>query len=83
MIDIKKLSFDELQELSAAINKEIVNRREERFSELARHAANALNELKEEFPYVELNVSFDDEGYCEVNVFDEYDHFEEHDFYMG
>ena len=83
MIDIKKLSFDELNELNAAINKEITNRREERFSELARHAANALNELKEEFPYVELNIALDDEGYAEVNLFDSFNHFSEHDFCMG
>lgn len=83
MIDIKKLTIDELHELNTAINKEIVNRQEERFSELARHAANALNELKEEFPYVELNFALDDEEYFEVNLFDSFNHFSEHDFCMG
>lgn len=83
MIDFKKLSIDELHELQRSINKEIVDRQEERFCELARHAANALNELKEEFPFVQLNMSLDEEDYCEANLFDYFDHFTEHNFYMG
>ena len=70
MIDIKKLSFDELHELQRSINKEIVDRQEERFCELARHAANALNELKEEFPFVQLNITLGEDEYDEINIFD-------------
>lgn len=78
MIDIKKLSIDELHELSTAID----NRREEKFNELARNAANALNELKEEFPRAELIFDLDDGVHFEVvNLFDY--HFSEHDFCMG
>lgn len=83
MIDIKKLSFDELQELRRSINKEIVDRQEERFCELARHAANAFNELKEEFPFVQLNVSLDEEDYSEINIFNCFNHLTEHNFCMG
>ena len=83
MMDIKKLSFDELNELNAAIHKEIVNRKEERFCELARHAANAFNELKEEYPFVELNITLDEDDYCEINIFDYFNHLTEHSFYMG
>jgi hypothetical protein len=80
------MSWDELEALENAIRSEKTRRKEKRFNELAKAAAEALTALKDEYPYVELTF----EARCEncdrdtaVNLFDYFNHFVFDDFYMG
>lgn len=72
MFDIKSLSSEELEALAEAIRKEKREREDIRFAFLAKQAADALNALKAEFPYVRLDfeVECEDCGDIDVNLFD-------------
>lgn len=88
MVDIKSLDWDELVALQDQINHEMKVREQEKFQKLAQNAADALNALKDAYPYISLFVSSEDVAYdavdcCgdfEVNVFDCFDHFTAKDF---
>lgn len=81
--NLKNFSNSELEEMSNAIKREMDTRKDERFKELTSVAANALNLLKQEFPWVSLTVT----GGCyscgedvDINLFDYFTHFEASDF---
>jgi hypothetical protein len=85
-VDFADMSWDELEALEKAIHFEKVHRKEKRFNELAKAAADALTILKDEYPYVELTF----EAHCEccgesteVNLFDYFKHFGAGHFSMG
>ena len=88
MVDIKSLDWDELEALQEQIRSEIRLREKERFQKLAQNAADALNALKEAFPYVCFPINsedfdssvIDDCGDFEVNLFDCVDKFEARHF---
>ena len=76
---LSELSCSELEEMANAIKAEQVRRDNERFRVLCKEAADALNVLKAEYPWVSYEVT----TYCEacgepvdVNLFDMVDHFE-------
>lgn len=81
--NLKTFSNNELEEMATAIKREMDSRKDERFKELTTVAANALNLLKQEFPWVSLTVS----GECpscdydvDINLFDYFTHVEPSDF---
>ena len=85
-VDFIDMSWDELEALEKAIHFEKMQRKEKRFNELAKAAAEALTALKDEYPYVELTF----EAHCEdcgesteVNLFDYFKRFGAGDFSMG
>lgn len=85
-VDFVDMSWDELEALEKAIHFEKTHRKEKRFNELAKAAAEALTALKSEYPYVELTF----EAHCEdcdesteVNLFDYFKRFGVGDFSMG
>ncbi len=84
--DFVDMSWNELEALEKAIHFEKMHRKEKRFNELAKAAADALNALKAEYPYVELNFTAGCED-CgsdnEVNLFDYIKHLGSGDFCMG
>ena len=55
---LQTMSNDELNELSAAINKELETRRSMRWDTLVKNVCDAMNALHDEFPYSELNISY-------------------------
>ena len=67
------LTVDQLDQLAAAVAAEKEKRKESRFNELATAAADALNALVKEFPFVSFNIDFECEE-CDcadtVNLFD-------------
>lgn len=77
MVDIKAMSWEELENLRKAIEAEKRERDERRFQELAQTAADALNALKMEYPWVrlEFEVECEDYGDMTVNLFDHFDKF--------
>lgn len=85
-IDFIDMSWDELEELEKAVHLEKIHRKEKRFNELAKVAAEALTALKNEYPCVELTI----EAHCEecgesidLNLFDYFKHFGAGHFSMG
>ena len=80
------MSWDELEALEKAIHFEKMHRKEKRFNELAKAAAEALTVLKDEYPYVELTFEArceDCDCSVEVNLFDYFNHFGAGHFSMG
>lgn len=77
MVDIKSMSWEELEELRKAIEAEKRERDERRFQELAQAAADALNAIKMEYPWVrlEFEVQSEDFGDMDVNLFDHFEKF--------
>ena len=77
---LSEMSGTELEEMAKAIKAEQDRREDERFLVLCNEAANALNALKMEYPW----VSYDVTTYCEacgepvedVNIFNMVDRFE-------
>lgn len=76
---LSEMSCTELEEMARAIKAEQDKRDDERFIVLCKEAANALNALKLEYPWVSYEVT----TYCEacgqpedVNLFEMVDHFE-------
>ena len=77
---LSEMSCTELEEMAKAIKAEQDRRDDERFKSLCKEAANALNALKIEYPWVSYEVT----AHCEacgeslddVNLFDLIDHFE-------
>jgi hypothetical protein len=76
---LSEMSCTELEEMAKAIKAEQDKRDDERFRALCKEAANALNALKLEYPWVSYEVT----AYCEacgqpedVNLFDMVDSFE-------
>lgn len=76
---LSEMSDTELEEMAKAIKAEQDKRDDERFRALCKEAANALNALKSEFPWVSYEVT----AYCEAcgqpedaNLFDMVDRFE-------
>lgn len=77
-ISLKKMSFEELSALEVAIRAEKDSRESERFMELVVKACDALNTIKDEFPWAEMRV----EMHCsecgmsdDFNLFDLVDRF--------
>lgn len=85
-VDFVDMSWEELEALEKAIHFEKTHRKEKRFNELAKAAAEALTALKDEYPYVELTFDVCCEA-CdcstEVNLFDHFKHFGAGHFSMG
>ena len=77
---LSEMSGTELEEMAKAIKAEQDRREDERFLVLCNEAANALNALKMEYPW----VSYDVTTHCktcgepveDVNIFDMVDRFE-------
>lgn len=77
---LNEMSCTELEEMAKAIKAEQDRRDDERFKSLCKEAANALNALKMEYPWVSYEVT----AHCEacgeplddINLFDLIDHFE-------
>ncbi len=76
---LSEMSGTELEEMAKAIKAEQDKRNDERFRTLCKEAADALNALKLEFPWVSYEVT----AYCEAcgqpedaNLFDMVGHFE-------
>ena len=77
---LSEMSCTELEEMAKAIKAEQDRREDERFLVLCNEAANALNALKMEYPW----VSYDVTTHCktcgepveDVNIFDMVDRFE-------
>ena len=74
---LSEMSGTELEEMAKAIKAEQDKRDDERFRVLCNEAANALNALKMEYPW----VSYDVTTYCDawpedVNIFNMVDRFE-------
>lgn len=76
---LSDISGAELEEMAKAIKAEQNKRDDERFKNLCKEAANALNALKLEYPWVSYKVT----TYCEacgepedINLFDIVNHFE-------
>ena len=85
-VDFIDMSWDELEALEKDIHFEKIRRKEKRFNELAKAAAEALTNLKDEYPCVELTLEArceDCDCRIEVNLFDYFNHFVCDDFYMG
>ena len=85
-VDFVGMSWDELEALEKAIHSEKMHRKEKRFNELAKAAAEALTALKDEYPYVELTFEArceDCDCGIEVNLFDYFKHFGAGHFSMG
>ncbi len=85
-VDFIDMSWDELEALEKAIHFEKMHRKEKRFNELAKAAADALTALKDEYPYVELTFEArceDCDCGTEVNLFDYFNHFGAGHFSMG
>jgi hypothetical protein len=59
---LSEMSDIELEEMAKAIKAEQDKRDDERFRALCKEAANALNALKSEFPWVSYEVT----AYCEA-----------------
>jgi hypothetical protein len=80
--DLTELSLCELKKLNDNINAETEARRKMRFTELSTRAAEALNELKEEFPFATLWVPCTSihSSDMEIDVLTEVDHFFAEDF---
>ena len=85
-VDFINMSLNELEALEEAIHLEKMRRKEKRFNELAKAAAEALTVLGDEYPCVGLIF----EVYCEdcdcrteVNLFDYFNHFRAGHFSMG
>ena len=76
---LSELSCSELEEMANAIKAEQVRRDNERFKVLCKEAADALNALKAEYPWVSYEVTTHCEACDEpvdVNLFDMVDRFE-------
>lgn len=76
---LKDCSISELEEMAKAIKMEMDSRDEARFKELSKIAADALNVLRMEYPWVSYDINCGCEA-CgesvEVNIFDAVDRFE-------
>ena len=86
MIDVKSMSWAELEELQRVIHLEKEDRKEKRFVELCDAACAALNALKLEYPFVEFSQEIEcPECDCciDVNLFDHCDKFSANMFSMG
>lgn len=82
---ISDMSLNELEVLEKAIHSEKIYRKEKRFNELAKTAAEAMTTLKNEYPYVELTFKVNCkccDCSAEVNLFNYFNHFESGDFSM-
>ena len=79
-IDLSDMSLNDLAVLEQAIHREKEQRKEKRFSELAKNAAEALTALRNEFPYVELTIDTQEDEYGKINLFDYFSHFDARDF---
>jgi hypothetical protein len=79
-LDLSEMSFNELAVLEQAIQREREQRKEKRFSELTKNAADALTILRKEFPYVELIVDTGEDGFGKINLFDYFCSFDATDF---
>jgi hypothetical protein len=86
MLDIKHMSWDELEELQRVVHLEKEKRKEKRFVELCDTVCTALNALKKEYPFVEFSQEIEcpDCDCCiDVNLFDHCDTFSANMFSMG
>ena len=73
------LTADQLDQLAAAVAAEKEKRKKSRFNELTTAAADALNALVKEFPFVSFNIDYECyECNCvdTVNLFDTVTHFD-------
>lgn len=85
-VDFINMSWGELEALEKAIHFEKIHRKEKRFNELAKTAAEALTALKDEYPCVELTFEVrceDCDCGVKVNMFDYFNHFGAGHFSMG
>lgn len=77
---LNEMSCAELEEMAKAIKAEQDRREDERFMTLCKEAANALNALKLEYPWVSYEVTTHckacGEPVEDVNIFDMVDRFE-------
>ena len=77
---LSEMSCTELEEMAKAIKCEMDKRDDERFRALCKEAADALNALKMEYPWVSYEVTTHCEACGEpvedVNIFDMVDRFE-------
>lgn len=77
---LSEMSGTELEEMAKAIKAEQDKRDDERFMVLCKEAADALNALKLEYPWVSYEVTTHckacGEPVEDVNIFDMVDHFE-------
>lgn len=77
---LSEMSGTELEEMAKAIKAEQDRREDERFLVLCNEAANALNALKMEYPWVSYDVTTHckacGEPVGDVNIFDMVDRFE-------
>ena len=80
--DLTELSLCELKKLKDNINVETEARQKMRFTELSTRAAEALNELKEEFPFAALWIpcTTRHDSDMEIDVLTEVDRFFADDF---
>ena len=58
MFDLSKMSFEELQQLHAAVGMAMDERRDRRRQELIQKVCDAMNALASEFPTTELRVRY-------------------------
>lgn len=83
---LSEMSCTELEEMAKAIKAEQDKRDDERFKSLCKDAADALNALKLEYPWVSYDVSWtcEDCGEAiEANIFDGTSRFEASRFRRG
>ena len=58
MLDLSKMTYDELEALHSATFLAMQEIKDERRDELIQQVCDAMNDLHAEFPYVELPVSY-------------------------
>ena len=82
-VNLKTMTKEDLEKLYDDIYQELELRQKERRAELVRIFCKAYNELKDEFPFVELYA----ERYCEhcdeefeIDILDFFDHITPDDF---